>query len=168
MINSIFTKHLIYSASTRTPLPFANNSYCLACSGLSPPSYYLCRAHNNQNHQANWWFALCLKRWITGSFLKIYWKVRQLHIVSSLIAKAVYVIFSFTLFLLLWMGQWILSLLPNLPRYLFVIGFIYILERPSDFVLLYQHINLVTKICGFHIGFWNLYVNQKHHTTLPY
>ena len=34
------------SASRRTPLPLANSSYCQACSGLSPPSYYTCRAHN--------------------------------------------------------------------------------------------------------------------------
>ena len=34
------------SASRRTPLPLANSSYCQACSGLSPPSYYACRAHN--------------------------------------------------------------------------------------------------------------------------
>lgn len=33
------------SASRRTPLPLANSSYCQACSGLSPPSYYACRAH---------------------------------------------------------------------------------------------------------------------------
>ncbi|MCK1975688.1 helix-turn-helix domain-containing protein [Jeotgalicoccus huakuii] len=32
-------------------LPFANSSYCQACSGLSPPSYNPCRAHdkNAQN-----------------------------------------------------------------------------------------------------------------------
>ena len=33
------------SASRRTPLSLANSSYCQACSGLSPPSYYACRAH---------------------------------------------------------------------------------------------------------------------------
>ena len=33
------------SASRRTPLSSANSSYCQACSGLSPPSYYACRAH---------------------------------------------------------------------------------------------------------------------------
>ena len=33
------------SASRRTPLSLANSSYCHACSGLSPPSYYACRAH---------------------------------------------------------------------------------------------------------------------------
>ena len=33
------------SASRRTPLSSANISYCQACSGLSPPSYYACRAH---------------------------------------------------------------------------------------------------------------------------
>ena len=34
------------SASQRTSLPSANSSYCQACSGLSPPSYRPCRAHN--------------------------------------------------------------------------------------------------------------------------
>ena len=33
------------SASRWTPLSLANSSYCHACSGLSPPSYYACRAH---------------------------------------------------------------------------------------------------------------------------
>lgn len=33
------------SASRRTPLSLANSSYCHACSGLSPPSDYACRAH---------------------------------------------------------------------------------------------------------------------------
>ncbi len=33
------------SASQRTPLSLANSSYCQACSGLPPPSYYACRAH---------------------------------------------------------------------------------------------------------------------------
>ena len=33
------------SVSRRTPLSSANSSYCQACSGLSPPSYYACRAH---------------------------------------------------------------------------------------------------------------------------
>ena len=33
------------SASRRTPLSLANSSYYHACSGLSPPSYYTCRAH---------------------------------------------------------------------------------------------------------------------------
>lgn len=28
-----------------TPSSSANSSYCQACSGLSPPSYYACRAH---------------------------------------------------------------------------------------------------------------------------
>lgn len=34
------------STSQWTPLPFANSSYCQACSGLSPPSYSPCRAHS--------------------------------------------------------------------------------------------------------------------------
>ena len=42
------------SASRRTPLPLANSSYCQACSGLSPPSYYTCRAHDIEKQ------ALCL------------------------------------------------------------------------------------------------------------
>ena len=33
------------STSRWTPLSFANSSYCKACSGLSPPSYHPCRAH---------------------------------------------------------------------------------------------------------------------------
>ncbi len=37
------------SASRRTPLSSANSSYCQACSGLSPPSYYACRAHIIKN-----------------------------------------------------------------------------------------------------------------------
>ena len=36
------------SASRRTPLSLANSSYCHACSGLSPPSYYACRAHKKR------------------------------------------------------------------------------------------------------------------------
>ena len=36
------------SASRRTPLSLANSSYCHACSGLSPPSYYACRAHKQK------------------------------------------------------------------------------------------------------------------------
>ena len=36
------------SASRRTPLSLANSSYCHACSGLSPPSYYAYRAHKNK------------------------------------------------------------------------------------------------------------------------
>ena len=36
------------SASRRTPLSSANSSYCQACSGLSPPSYYACQAHNKK------------------------------------------------------------------------------------------------------------------------
>jgi len=38
------------STSRWTPLPLANSSFCLACSGLSPPSYRPCRAHNNKPH----------------------------------------------------------------------------------------------------------------------
>lgn len=37
------------SASRRTPLSLANSSYCHACSGLSPPSYYACQAHKKRN-----------------------------------------------------------------------------------------------------------------------
>ena len=33
------------STSRWTPLPSANSSYCQVCSGLSPPSYCPCRAH---------------------------------------------------------------------------------------------------------------------------
>ena len=40
------------SASRRTPLSLANSSYCQACSGLSPPSYYACRAHNHKRGAA--------------------------------------------------------------------------------------------------------------------
>ena len=36
------------SASQRTPLSSANSSYCQACCGLSPPSYYACRAHQSK------------------------------------------------------------------------------------------------------------------------
>ena len=36
------------SASRRAPLSLADSSYCHACSGLSPPSYYACRAHKNK------------------------------------------------------------------------------------------------------------------------
>ena len=34
------------SASRGTPLLLANTSHCRVCSGLSPPSYCPCRAHN--------------------------------------------------------------------------------------------------------------------------
>ena len=37
------------SASRRTPLSLANSSYCHACSGLSPPSYYACRTHKKSD-----------------------------------------------------------------------------------------------------------------------
>src|SRR5690625_446894 len=36
------------SVSRRTPLPSANSSYCQVCSGLPPPSYSPCQAHNNK------------------------------------------------------------------------------------------------------------------------
>ena len=36
------------STSRWTPLPSANSSYCQACSGLSPPSYRPCWAHNQK------------------------------------------------------------------------------------------------------------------------
>src|SRR5699024_2076308 len=36
------------STSRWTPLPSANSSYCQACSGLSPPSYRPCWAHNEK------------------------------------------------------------------------------------------------------------------------
>ena len=39
------------SVSRRTPLSLANSSYCQACSGLSPPSYYACRAHKSKRHR---------------------------------------------------------------------------------------------------------------------
>ena len=41
------------SASRRTPLSSANSSYCQACSGLSPPSYYACRAHYKKRSRIN-------------------------------------------------------------------------------------------------------------------
>ena len=37
------------SASRRTPLSLTNSSYCHACSGLSPPSYYACRTHKKSD-----------------------------------------------------------------------------------------------------------------------
>ena len=50
------------SASRRTPLSLANSSYCHACSGLSPPSYYACRAHTWQSPPVSddRWAVLCL------------------------------------------------------------------------------------------------------------
>ena len=42
------------SASRRTPLSLANSSYFQACSGLSPPSYYACRAHQIKPEYASW------------------------------------------------------------------------------------------------------------------
>ena len=42
---------LLDSASRRTPLSLANSSYCQACSGLSPPSYYACRAHHQKEQR---------------------------------------------------------------------------------------------------------------------
>ncbi|WP_229675528.1 hypothetical protein, partial [Halolactibacillus alkaliphilus] len=36
------------SPSRKTPLSFANSSYCQVCNGLSPPSYYPCRAHHEK------------------------------------------------------------------------------------------------------------------------
>ena len=45
---TLFSPHIRLpsdSASRRTPLSSANSSYCQACSGLSPPSDYACRAH---------------------------------------------------------------------------------------------------------------------------
>lgn len=41
------------SASRRTPLSSANSSYRQACSGLSPPSYYACRAHQIKPEHAS-------------------------------------------------------------------------------------------------------------------
>ena len=50
------------SASRRTPLSLANSSYCHACSGLSPPSYYTCRAHTWHSPPVSddRWAVLCL------------------------------------------------------------------------------------------------------------
>lgn len=48
---TLFSPHirlLSDSASRRTPLSSANSSYCQVCSGLSPPSYYACRAHTQK------------------------------------------------------------------------------------------------------------------------
>ena len=36
------------STSRWTPLSFTNSSYCQVCSGLSPPSYHPCRAHQKK------------------------------------------------------------------------------------------------------------------------
>ena len=36
------------SASQRTPLPSTYSSYCQACSGLSPPCCFACRAHHHR------------------------------------------------------------------------------------------------------------------------
>ncbi len=47
------------SASRRTPLSLANSSYCQACSGLSPPSYYACRAHNKNSRRISAAAAVC-------------------------------------------------------------------------------------------------------------
>ena len=41
------------SASRRTPLPLANSSYCKACSGLPPPSYNPCWAHDKTSRGTN-------------------------------------------------------------------------------------------------------------------
>src|SRR5699024_2440256 len=40
------------SRSPKTPLPLANSSYCQVCSGLSPPSYSPCRAHQKRGSAA--------------------------------------------------------------------------------------------------------------------
>ena len=50
------------SASRRTPLSLADSSYCHACSGLSPPSYYTCRAHTWHSPPVSddRWAVLCL------------------------------------------------------------------------------------------------------------
>jgi len=37
------------STSRWTPLSFTNSSYCQVCSGLSPPSYHPCRAHQKNS-----------------------------------------------------------------------------------------------------------------------
>lgn len=39
------------STSRWTPLPSANSSCCQACSGLSPPSLQICRAHKMRERQ---------------------------------------------------------------------------------------------------------------------
>ncbi|HZK24880.1 MAG TPA: hypothetical protein VFC74_05790, partial [Oscillospiraceae bacterium] len=38
------------STSRWTPLPLANGSHCKAHSGLSPPSYRPCRAHQKEKY----------------------------------------------------------------------------------------------------------------------
>ncbi|MGX6965178.1 hypothetical protein ACWN8N_11595, partial [Tetragenococcus halophilus subsp. halophilus] len=49
------------STSQWTPLLLANSSYCQACSGLSPPSYRPCRAHQKNP----------VSRLLTGKELKM-------------------------------------------------------------------------------------------------
>ncbi|MDR0493579.1 MAG: transposase [Nitrososphaerota archaeon] len=43
------------STSQWTPLLLANSSYCKVCSGLTPPSYQTCRAHEPRNHKMISW-----------------------------------------------------------------------------------------------------------------
>lgn len=46
------------STSRWTPLPLANSSYCQVCSGLSPPSCHLYRAHKKKKKPNNWFLLL--------------------------------------------------------------------------------------------------------------
>ena len=59
------------SWSSKTPLPFANSSYCQVCSGLSPPSYSPCRAHQLKAIQSSvWLFPTSHLKLVLRSFLK--------------------------------------------------------------------------------------------------
>ena len=50
------------STSRWTPLPSANSSYCQVCSGLSPPSYCPCRAHEKRPEASRWLPAFSLSK----------------------------------------------------------------------------------------------------------
>ena len=52
------------STSRWTPLSFANSSYCQVCSGLSPPSYHPCRAHQQKRSYPGSGIAPFFSYWI--------------------------------------------------------------------------------------------------------
>jgi hypothetical protein len=60
------------STSRWTPLPLANTSYCHPCSGLPPPSYYSCWAHEKQRNREFMRLSCSL---IQGNrIMKFFWK----------------------------------------------------------------------------------------------
>ena len=79
------------STSRWTPLSFTNSSYCQVCSGLSPPSYRPCWAHNKNQLST-------LPNWLWLNF-QLYLSLPTLNVEEP--KKEIYQAISFLINLLL-------------------------------------------------------------------